>query len=160
MHCVSLYPTPNEHVALGFMEKMIRRYPYVRVGYSGHEAPENTEVAVAAIAKGARLLERHVGVPTDTVQLNAYSMDPDQMEALVRSFFETDAWGAVEAPSPGTEIHFVKATRSGILTDEARERILEAGLRTGQVHYHEMEGGHWLNADNPVGLHELLMSYL
>lgn len=83
MHCVSLYPTPNEQVALGFMEKMIRRYPYVRVGYSGHEAPDNTEVVVAAIAKGARLLERHVGVATDQIKLNSYSMDPAQMEQWV-----------------------------------------------------------------------------
>ncbi len=83
MHCVSLYPTPNEQVALNFMEKMIRRYPYVRVGYSGHEAPTNTEVAVAAIAKGARLLERHVGVPTETIKLNAYSMNPAEMEQWV-----------------------------------------------------------------------------
>ncbi len=83
MHCVSLYPTPNEHVALNFMEKMIRRYPYVRVGYSGHEAPDNTEVAVAAVAKGARLLERHVGLPTDTIQLNGYSMNPDEVEQWI-----------------------------------------------------------------------------
>ena len=85
MHCVSLYPTPNEQMALGFMEKMIRRYPYVRVGYSGHEAPENTEVAVAAIAKGARLLERHVGVPTESTPLNGYSMNPEQMEQWVEA---------------------------------------------------------------------------
>ncbi len=85
MHCVSLYPTPNEQMALNFMEKMIRRYPYVRVGYSGHEAPGNTEVVVAAVAKGARLLERHVGVPTETVSLNAYSMNPEQMEQWVRA---------------------------------------------------------------------------
>jgi N-acetylneuraminate synthase len=85
MHCVSLYPTPNEQAALGFMEKMIRRYPYVRVGYSGHEAPDNTEVAVAAIAKGARLLERHVGIPTDGAPLNAYSMNPQQMAAWVHA---------------------------------------------------------------------------
>ncbi len=85
MHCVSLYPTPNEQVALGFLEKMIRRYPYVRVGYSGHEAPENTEVAVAAIAKGARLLERHVGVPTDSIKLNAYSMNPAEADQWVRA---------------------------------------------------------------------------
>jgi sialic acid synthase SpsE/quercetin dioxygenase-like cupin family protein len=83
MHCVSLYPTPNEQMALNFMEKMIRRYPYLRVGYSGHEAPDNTEVAVAAIAKGAKLLERHVGVPTETIKLNGYSMNPSEMEQWV-----------------------------------------------------------------------------
>ncbi len=89
MHCVSLYPTPNEQHAMNFMEKMIRRYPYVTVGYSGHEAPDNTEVVQVAVAKGAKLLERHFGVPTDTIELNGYSMNPDQavrwVEAAVRA---------------------------------------------------------------------------
>ncbi len=83
MHCVSLYPTPNDHIALNFMEKMIRRYPYVRVGYSGHEAPKNTEVVVAAVSKGARILERHIGVPADGVTLNKYSVNPAQAEQWV-----------------------------------------------------------------------------
>jgi N-acetylneuraminate synthase len=91
MHCVSLYPTPNEQMALNFMEKMIRRYPYVRVGYSGHEAPGNTEVVVAAIAKGAKLLERHVGVPTEDSPLNGYSMNPTEMQQWVLAAERTRA---------------------------------------------------------------------
>jgi N-acetylneuraminate synthase len=83
MHCVSVYPTPHDQIALGFMDKMIRRYPYLTVGYSGHEDPSNTEVAVAAVSKGARLLERHFGVADETIKLNAYSMDPDQADAWV-----------------------------------------------------------------------------
>jgi len=78
MHCVSLYPTPPEQHALNFMAKMVRRYPYVTIGYSGHEAPDNTEVVMLAVAKGARLLERHFGVATDEITLNKYSMNPDQ----------------------------------------------------------------------------------
>ncbi|MCH8479389.1 MAG: N-acetylneuraminate synthase family protein, partial [Wenzhouxiangella sp.] len=35
MHCVSLYPTPLDQHAMNFMAKMIRRYPYVTIGYSG-----------------------------------------------------------------------------------------------------------------------------
>lgn len=85
MHCVSVYPTPNAGVCLNFMGKMIGRYPYVTVGYSGHEAPDNTDVALAAVAKGARLLERHVGVSTDEIKLNAYSLDPEQADAWVRA---------------------------------------------------------------------------
>jgi sialic acid synthase SpsE/mannose-6-phosphate isomerase-like protein (cupin superfamily) len=83
MHCVSLYPTPNEQVHMNFLGKMIRRYPYVAVGYSGHEAPDNTDVVMAAVAKGAQLLERHIGVPTDDIKLNAYSMNPDEADAWV-----------------------------------------------------------------------------
>jgi N-acetylneuraminate synthase len=85
MHCVSLYPTPDADVCMGFMGKMIRRYPYVGVGYSGHEAPDNTEVAKVAVAKGARMLERHVGLPTSTIALNAYSMNPEQADQWVKA---------------------------------------------------------------------------
>lgn len=80
MHCVSLYPTPPERHALNFMSRLMRRYPYVLTGYSGHEPPDNTDVAMAAVAKGARVLERHFGVPTDEIKLNAYSMNPEQAD--------------------------------------------------------------------------------
>ncbi len=83
MHCVSIYPTPSDQIALNFMEKMIRRYPYVSVGYSGHEAPDDIDVVMAAVSKGARLLERHVGVPSEETDLNRYSMDPEQVERWV-----------------------------------------------------------------------------
>lgn len=80
MHCVSLYPTPDEHIHMNFLSKIMRRYPYVLTGYSGHEAPDNNEVTMAAIAKGARLLERHVGVATPEIKLNAYSLDAKQAD--------------------------------------------------------------------------------
>lgn len=80
LHCVSIYPTPPERHALNFMSRLMRRYPYVLVGYSGHESPDNTDVATAAVAKGARVLERHFGVPTDEIKLNAYSMNPEQAD--------------------------------------------------------------------------------
>lgn len=78
MHCVSLYPTPLEQHSMNFMAKMIRRYPYVSIGYSGHEAPDNTDVVMVAVAQGAKLLERHFGVETDEISLNKYSMNPEQ----------------------------------------------------------------------------------
>ena len=83
MHCVSLYPTPPEQHAMNFMARMVRRYPYVTIGYSGHEAPDNTEVVMVAVAKGARLLERHFGVETDQISLNKYSMNPEQAGAWI-----------------------------------------------------------------------------
>ncbi len=85
MHCVALYPTPPEKAALNFLERLIRRYPFLPVGYSGHEAPEELDVVKVAVSKGARLLERHVGVATGEISLNTYSMNPEQAEAWVRS---------------------------------------------------------------------------
>ena len=88
LHCVSLYPTPPEDVQLGFMTRMMRRFPYVRVGYSGHEASGNVDVVKSAVAMGAAILERHVGIPADGAPLNAYSMNPEQAERWVESALE------------------------------------------------------------------------
>lgn len=77
------YPAPMEHLQLDFIDKMNRRYPDVTIGYSGHEDPEDNTAPMLAIAKGAKILERHVGLPTETITLNAYSMNPSQADKWV-----------------------------------------------------------------------------
>lgn len=78
-----------------------------------------------------------------------WRLDLDDMEALLRDFFRVDLWPVVETPRPGLEIHFVRATESRVLSAEAVGRIRDAGVRTRRVFLHEVQGGHWLNADNP-----------
>lgn len=85
LHCVGLYPTENEGVQLNFMDVLKRRYHWLPVGYSGHESPENLDVVKVAVAKGARILERHVGIAKADSPLNAYSMSPEQTAAWVGS---------------------------------------------------------------------------
>jgi sialic acid synthase SpsE/quercetin dioxygenase-like cupin family protein len=80
MHCVALYPTPKENLHLGFLNKLTRRYPGIPVGYSGHEDPGDTDVVKIAVGKGASILERHVGVATNSIRLNSYSMTPEQTD--------------------------------------------------------------------------------
>lgn len=85
LHCVSLYPTPAEAACLAFIEQLTRRHPHVTVGYSGHESPDDCDVVKIAVAKGARVLERHVGVAREDSPLNAYSLDPEQVDRWVRA---------------------------------------------------------------------------
>jgi pimeloyl-ACP methyl ester carboxylesterase len=85
-----------------------------------------------------------------------WRIDLDVMEALLTDFFETDLWGAVESPREGLELHFVRATESPVMSAETLGRIREAGMNTGRVFVHEVAGGHWLNADNPDALVELI----
>lgn len=85
LHCVAEYPAPLEHLQLDFIDRMNRRYRDVTIGYSGHENPDDNMVAMLAIAKGAKILERHVGLPTDTITLNAYSMNPEQADKWVEA---------------------------------------------------------------------------
>lgn len=89
-----------------------------------------------------------------------WRLDLETMEALLRDFFRTDLWEIVESPRPGVEIHFIRATDSSILGLEQAERIRMAGRRTGAVFLHDVVGGHWLNADNPDALVELLAKHL
>lgn len=85
MHCVGVYPTPPELLHLSVIRRLRRRYPGVPIGYSGHEAPDALEPVIVAVSTGALLLERHVGVKTSEVKLNAYSMNPEQTEAWVEA---------------------------------------------------------------------------
>lgn len=85
LHCVAEYPAPEEHLQLDFIDRMNKRYRDVIIGYSGHEDPDDNTVPMLAIAKGAQILERHVGLPTETIKLNAYSMNPQQADKWVKA---------------------------------------------------------------------------
>lgn len=85
LHCIAEYPAPIDSIQLDFIDRMKKRYPDVVIGYSGHEAPDDNVVGMMAIAKGAKILERHVGLPTETITLNAYSMNPEQADKWVDS---------------------------------------------------------------------------
>jgi N-acetylneuraminate synthase len=56
LHCVTQYPTPVEQVNLRAMLTLHAAFG-VPVGYSDHT--EGTEVAIAAVALGARVIEKH-----------------------------------------------------------------------------------------------------
>lgn len=85
MHCVGLYPTPAENIFADFLSRLIKRFPYITIGYSGHESPEEIDIIKVVIAKGAKIFERHVGVETETIKLNKYSMNPKQAEEWIKN---------------------------------------------------------------------------
>jgi sialic acid synthase SpsE/mannose-6-phosphate isomerase-like protein (cupin superfamily) len=83
MHCVSIYPTPDERMQLRQVQALRARYPNRVIGFSTHERPEDTVPVAVAIAQGAGMLERHVGIATETITLNAYSSTPAQLAAWI-----------------------------------------------------------------------------
>lgn len=97
-------------------------------------------------------------VPTDNGL--EWRLDPDEMEAYLRDYFRTDAWGVVLDPPARAEIHFVRALGSRVLDEAAVARITGAAADTGCVFLHEVEGGHWVNTENPEALQGLLVAGL
>ena len=75
------------------------------------------------------------------------------MEALLLDFFRTDAWPVVRNPPGQVRLHFVRASQSSVMSSDTAERIQRANAR---VTLHTLEGGHWLNADNPAAVVSLL----
>lgn len=86
MHCVSIYPTPNEQAQIHFVDLMKERYPGICIGYSGHDEPTNTDIVKVAVGKGVDMLERHIGFPTDKIKLNKYSMNPEELDQWFKSY--------------------------------------------------------------------------
>jgi sialic acid synthase SpsE len=64
MHCVAIYPTPDDKLQLNQIRYLKERYR-LPVGWSTHEHPDNISAVQIAYAMGARLFERHVGLNTD-----------------------------------------------------------------------------------------------
>ena len=86
MHCVSIYPTPLEACHLGNIAEFRSRYPGRVIGWSTHEDPAETAPVLVATALGAEMFERHVGLPTDKIKLNAYSSNPEQVDTWIAAW--------------------------------------------------------------------------
>jgi sialic acid synthase SpsE/mannose-6-phosphate isomerase-like protein (cupin superfamily) len=116
MHCVSTYPTAIDDLQLDNIRQLKERYPHLTIGYSGHESPQALDVAALAVAKGAAILERHVGLPTDSVKLNAYSLSPQETEQWIESAkrgMTACANGKIRRPVAG-ETESLTALKRGI----------------------------------------------
>jgi len=85
MHCVAAYPTANSDLQLNRIDMLANRYEGIPIGYSTHEIPNNLAAVQLAVAKGAQILERHVGIGTTDSPLNDYSSSPDTIGAWITS---------------------------------------------------------------------------
>lgn len=79
MHCIGSYPTPDNELELNQIDFFKQRYPDTPIGFSTHEDPDALDPVKIAVAKGAQILERHIGVATEKYPLNAYSSTVDQI---------------------------------------------------------------------------------
>jgi quercetin dioxygenase-like cupin family protein len=131
---VGEYPTRDENLQLNHIALMKQRYPDVEIGYSTHERPDNYDGVKIALGLGATLFEKHVGVPTDTVELNAYSAAPEQ----VREWLQAAAGGLAMCgvkdrryPFTETETGTLRALQRGVFVNRpvgVGEKLREADL--------------------------------
>ncbi|PYB77106.1 N-acetylneuraminate synthase family protein [Rhizobium wuzhouense] len=95
LHCNSTYPAPFKDIHLNYIDRL-KRIGDCPVGYSGHE--RGIAVAIAAVAKGARVVEKHFTLDRN-MEGNDHrvSLLPDEFKAMVQGIREVEeALGAKE----------------------------------------------------------------
>jgi pseudaminic acid synthase len=86
--CTSAYPTEFTDVSLNRMDFLQKRYK-VNVGLSDHTIGD--EVAIAAVAKGAKVIEKHFILNKDSQSPDsAFSLTPEEFLIMIRKIQETE----------------------------------------------------------------------
>ncbi len=131
LKCTSAYPAPIEAANLKTMVDMKERYG-VKVGLSDHTM--GYDVAVAAVALGATLVEKHfimdrsIGGPDA-----AFSMEKDELAAMVKAIRNVEkALGEVVYPTDPTKIKGREFSRSLYVAKDikAGEKFTEENVRS------------------------------
>jgi N-acetylneuraminate synthase len=149
MHCVSIYPTPDDRMSLYQIRALKDRYPDICVGWSTHESPEDTVPIQVAVALGADLFERHVGVDTEEIKLNAYSSTPEQLAAWFEAHAraKTLCGPAQRPPASAEEQDAIDGLRRGVYA----KRPIRKGVPIDRRHVYfampyedgQLESGQW-----------------
>lgn len=136
LHCVSAYPAPMELVNLRTMTDMAKRFG-VRVGLSDHTM--GSDVAIAAVAIGATMVEKHfildraIGGPDA-----AFSMQQDEFATMVQSIRNVEkALGSVAYKLNSSTIKGREFSRSLYVAEDmkAGDIITEENVRSVRPGY-------------------------
>lgn len=120
LHCTTEYPTPMEEVNLAAMCAMGRALG-VRYGYSDHT--QGIEIAVAAVALGACVIEKHFTLDrTLPGPDHAASLEPGELAALVRAVrnIEIALGDGVKRPTPAEARNRAVARKSIVAARDIR----------------------------------------
>ena len=83
LHCNTEYPTPMKHVNLKAMQNINEKFE-VNIGYSDHTL--GVEVPVAAVALGAKVIEKHFTLDRNMEGPDHQaSLEPDELKLMIRS---------------------------------------------------------------------------
>jgi N-acetylneuraminate synthase len=99
LHCNSAYPAPETDIQLGYLTRLAELHPII--GYSGHE--RGTAISIAAVALGARIIERHLTLDRRMEGPDHLaSLEPQEFEMLVEGIRQVEK--ALPWTGPGRQV--------------------------------------------------------
>jgi N-acetylneuraminate synthase len=124
LHCVTQYPAPYSEINLRAMQTLRAAFG-LPVGYSDHT--EGIEIAVAAVAMGAQVIEKHFTIDRSLPGPDhAASLEPAELKRMVTAIrnVESALGNGVKVPAP-CEIPNISVARKSLIA----ARNLSAGHR-------------------------------
>lgn len=128
LHCTTNYPCPFENVNLKAM-KTIRDYTNLPVGYSDHT--EGIEVAIAAVALGANVIEKHFTLDRNMEGPDHLaSTEPEEFARMVKAIrnIEKSLGDGIKSPTQ-SEVEISKVVLKRIV---ANRKIAKGSIITEQ----------------------------
>lgn len=89
LHCVSDYPLESENSNLATLDEFLRGTDKI-VGFSDHS--RDNHLAMLAVAKGARIIEKHITLnrETDKIAEHHFALEPEEFKDLVEKIRWTE----------------------------------------------------------------------
>ena len=150
LHCNTEYPTPMSDVNLKAMQTIANKCG-VQIGYSDHTL--GIEVPIAAVALGARVVEKHFTIDRNLPGPDhAASLEPKELTAMVIGIRNIEAAisGTGEKSPTSSErknipivrksIHTSKAIMEGEIFSEANLAILRPGTGISPMNWPHIVG--------------------
>ncbi|MDE5887679.1 MAG: N-acetylneuraminate synthase [Muribaculaceae bacterium] len=121
LHCTTQYPTPFSDVNLMAMDTLRKAFG-VSVGYSDHT--EGIEVPVAAVALGAKVIEKHFTLDRNMEGPDhKASLEPRQLAAMVAAIrnIEASLGTGIKTVAPSEKENIQAARKSIVASREIKE---------------------------------------
>lgn len=124
LHCVSNYPAAIEDINLLAMKTLEKAFK-LPVGYSDHT--QGIEVPIAAVALGARVIEKHFTLDRNMEGPDHMSsIEPDELETMIKGIknIEKALGDGIKKPTKNEE---------GTRNLARRSLVAARGIKTGEV---------------------------
>ena len=122
LHCNNAYPTPDCDINLNRIQRIIEKYPDLKVGLSDHT--KGILAPLLAVSKGATCIEKHFTLSRRLPGPDhPFAIEPDELAEMVSNIRTAELMCTdTNSKITNSEIDFSKAMRSVVAT-----RFIKAG---------------------------------
>ena len=125
LHCISIYPPETETIHLNNILGLRETFPDYPIGFSDHS--HGVEMAVAATALGAALIEKHLTLDSKKIGMdNQMATEPEEMAQMVGCCLNTQI-------ALGNKERIVREAEQAQMEKMRRSIILTKDLEAGHV---------------------------